>query len=181
MSVLDNPVSRGKIWGPGYTWKEAIDAHVELAKSGMGRFIASKDGVWIEAEAGRNKSYKTRLPKGAEVYALNAITSAGFAQSQYDASTYVAPSYGPAMEIGSPDSADLLRVKGFHVGHRDPGRNQAFEGRYMVAELLEAGAEYPTQTAGEDWCVVGNDIDQLIQEAVNFFELSAEEPDEPSM
>jgi len=177
MSILDKPVTRGKLWGASYTWKEAIDGTVDIANSGMGCFIVTDEGVWMEGDGSRNASYRTKLPKGAEVYALNAIATAGFAQSQYDRTCYVSPRYGPQMEIKNPDDAEFLKEKGFQVGHRDPGRNKIFIGRYMVAQRLEGTEQYPTEVSGDAWCVVGDDIDQLIEETRLCFDIDAPVPE----
>ena len=71
-----------------------------------------------------------------------------------------------------PTRRERLEAAGFIVGDRDPGRNRAWEGRYMVAEPLEPGDAYPTDDASDGpWCVVGDDLDVLIADTCSFFEL----------
>lgn len=57
---------------------------------------------------------------------------------------------------------------GFFVGKRDPLRNTDFEGIWMVAEPLPDDVQRPTKNAGDGaYCIVGNDLEQLINEAYN--------------
>ena len=71
-----------------------------------------------------------------------------------------------------PAPRERLEAAGFLVGDRDPGRNRAWEGRFMVAEPLDAGDEYPTDDAsGGAWCIVGDDLDALMRETCAFFDL----------
>lgn len=66
---------------------------------------------------------------------------------------------------------EKLRSYGFIVGERDPNRNRAFAGRYMVAEPLEEGSPYPTDDASHgEWCLVGDDLPHLVMETISFFE-----------
>lgn len=62
-----------------------------------------------------------------------------------------------------------LEAMGFRIGARDPRMNTAFEGAFMVAEGYEDGH---TQEDGQGgvWCVVGDDLEQLIETAAGFFD-----------
>lgn len=55
--------------------------------------------------------------------------------------------------------ADALRSFGFEVGPRDVTRNQEFAGRFMVAD--------------ESYCIVGDDLSELIEDAARHFEIEA--------
>lgn len=70
----------------------------------------------------------------------------------------------------------LLRAHGFIVGRRDPNMNRAFEGQYMVAEPYPQGTAQDDAQGGDGvWCIVGDNLDQLIEEAINFFDLAHDE------
>ena len=63
----------------------------------------------------------------------------------------------------------LLHRAGFYVGPRDPLRNTAFTGEWMVARSLEA---YYTEDAGHGgFCIVGDDLPNMIEEAISLYEL----------
>lgn len=54
---------------------------------------------------------------------------------------------------------------GFTVGERDPRLNRAFVGRFMVVESHEE-SELPTDDGRDGpWCVVGDNLDALIERA----------------
>lgn len=55
--------------------------------------------------------------------------------------------------------ANELRSYGFQVGPRDPLRNPEFAGAYMVAD--------------ESYCIVGDDLAELIVDAADHFEIEA--------
>lgn len=94
MTALNSPVNRGKLWGDAFTWGQAIDAHAEAsANGGDCRFIVTEEGVWMEGDAGRNKTYRTQLPKSVESYALATIEAKGLAVSKHDATRRVCPRY----------------------------------------------------------------------------------------
>lgn len=61
-----------------------------------------------------------------------------------------------------------LESIGFKIGERDPkGINTDFPGQYMVAEEYEP-SELPTRDGSNGpWCVVGDDLTALIDEAFN--------------
>ena len=60
-----------------------------------------------------------------------------------------------------------LRKHGFFVGKRDPKRNRAFRGQFMVCER-EALKEPPSDDAGKGaFCIVGDNLQALITEACN--------------
>ena len=69
-----------------------------------------------------------------------------------------------------------LEAWGFTVGDRDPRLNTAFKGTKMVVESHEE-RELPT-TCGSDgpWCIVGDDLDALIDQA---YEAWADQYDDP--
>lgn len=68
---------------------------------------------------------------------------------------------------------EKLKSYGFIVGERDPNRNQAFAGRYMVAEPLDENSSHTTDDAGNgEWCIVGDDLSFLVGETISFFELN---------
>lgn len=69
----------------------------------------------------------------------------------------------------------LLDDFGFIAGDRDPAMNTSFAGRFMVCEPYEDGQSQPDGSGGV-WCVVGDDLDMLMTEAVEFFELESVEP-----
>lgn len=61
-----------------------------------------------------------------------------------------------------------LERHGFVIGDRDRNLNSAFSGRYMVAEAYEPGTR--TRDAGDGpWCIVGDDLALLIDEAGSFW------------
>ena len=56
-----------------------------------------------------------------------------------------------------------LEDHGIFVGERDPQRNRAFKGRYMVCEDRNVG---PTDDASEGgFCIVGDTLNGLITQA----------------
>jgi len=67
------------------------------------------------------------------------------------------------------DARDITVIEGygFVVGDRDPRYSTALEGKYMIAQPLEEH-ELPTEDArAGGWCMVGDDMDDLIAEAYN--------------
>jgi hypothetical protein len=59
-----------------------------------------------------------------------------------------------------------LQTIGMFVGARDPNLNQAFSGRYMVAEPYEPGTVTEAASNGP-WCIVGDDLAELVNDAFN--------------
>lgn len=57
-----------------------------------------------------------------------------------------------------------LNASGYYIGPRDPNRNTAFKGKYMVCEheLLEAP---PSPDAANGFCIVGDNLGELIETA----------------
>ena len=55
---------------------------------------------------------------------------------------------------------------GFFVGKRDPKRNRAFRGKFMVCDR-EALKEPPSDSATGAFCVVGDNLPALIVDAYN--------------
>lgn len=73
------------------------------------------------------------------------------------------------MQVSIFDKAAFLHERGCYIGPRDPSRNKAFPGEWMVAESLNVGE---TQDASEGgFCVVGDDLDSLIAEGYDFFDI----------
>jgi len=93
MTVLKNPVSRGKLWGPGYTWGQAIEAHAEHCASGCVRFLVTDVGIWMEGDGSRAKIFGTKLPVGAEAYAKTIIEDFKLVASSRDPRYIVGPKY----------------------------------------------------------------------------------------
>lgn len=67
------------------------------------------------------------------------------------------------------DVADLfelgrvLHAAGYYVGPRDPQRNTAHAGAFMVAESLDVGETEDASAGG--FCIVGDDLAELVREA----------------
>lgn len=61
---------------------------------------------------------------------------------------------------------DFLRSKGFIVGRRDYSRKTSFAGSFMVAQTI-----YPHEDPSNNsaYCIVGNDLDELVEEAIRHF------------
>lgn len=69
--------------------------------------------------------------------------------------------------------ATVLRSYGFTVGPRDPRLNTNHSGTWMVVEgsiaEIESDYDLPTQDgANGPWCVVGDDLSALVDEAFDF-------------
>lgn len=72
------------------------------------------------------------------------------------------------MSVGPFDMALFLYTRGYYIGPRDPLRNQAFEGEWMVCGD-PVPAVTPTDDAGSGgYCTVGDDLDALIRDAYNY-------------
>ena len=82
-SILEKTVSRGKLWGAAFTWSEAIKNHAKASHDGCCRFIVTKEGIWLEVDD-RHRSYRTKLPKGAESLARTCIAAEQLVQSSRD-------------------------------------------------------------------------------------------------
>ena len=61
-----------------------------------------------------------------------------------------------------------LKMYGFKYGERDPLMNTAFNGRFMVAKHYLDGHTQESSRGGV-WCVVGDNLDALIDAAYNAF------------
>lgn len=67
------------------------------------------------------------------------------------------------------DKRSLLEHHGFTIGDRDPGLNRHHKGKYMVHEHRNKRDKYPTDNAEYGpFCIVGDNIDFLIDEAYDF-------------
>lgn len=65
-----------------------------------------------------------------------------------------------------------LQRAGYYVGLRDPNRNRAFAGHFMVAQTL---VDEPTDDASQyGFCVVGDDLHALAFDACQYLELQVE-------
>lgn len=65
------------------------------------------------------------------------------------------------------EKARWLHERGIYIGPRDPNRNRAFSGCWMVAEDLNAGPTDDARTGG--FCIVGDDLGRIIDDAYGFF------------
>lgn len=61
------------------------------------------------------------------------------------------------------DKVRDLHEAGFYVGVRDPDRNRAFIGRFMVCEHLSCGPTDDASSGG--FCIVGDDMRALVEDA----------------
>lgn len=62
----------------------------------------------------------------------------------------------------------FLQSYGFEVGDRNSQLNRNYSGKFMVSEPYET-SELPTEDgANGPWCIVGNDLDTLIDEGYDF-------------
>lgn len=60
-----------------------------------------------------------------------------------------------------------LNRHGYYIGPRDPDRNSAFGGAFMVchAEVLDMA---PSEDAADTgFCIVGDDLTELVEDAYN--------------
>lgn len=92
VSILGRRITRGKLWGAPYTWAEAIQNHAEHCQNGCCRFIVTDAGIWLEGDD-RSRSYRTKLPKGAEDFARACIATEMLVQSSRDPRLWVGPAY----------------------------------------------------------------------------------------
>ena len=82
-------------------------------------------------------------------------------------------SYGPLLPNEEEDVTWIKRrylvdVCGFKIGPRDPRLNTDYPGRWMVCEEDPdgGGCELPTRDgANGPWCIVGDDMPELINQA----------------
>lgn len=64
--------------------------------------------------------------------------------------------------------AIALLTNGFTVGQRDSRVNRNYEGKFMVLDEYE-DKELPTNDGSNGpWCVVGDDLETLINQAFDF-------------
>ena len=49
---------------------------------------------------------------------------------------------------------------GYYIGLRDPNRNKAFVGKFMICEELDEGPS--DDSSGGEWCIVGDDLEELV-------------------
>lgn len=71
------------------------------------------------------------------------------------------------MLMDTADARKALEGYGFIVGVRDPLMNTDFSGAFMVAESYEPGHTQQDGSGGV-WCVVGDDLDELVAIAFDF-------------
>lgn len=65
---------------------------------------------------------------------------------------------------------ELLEYQDFIVGERDPRVQTEFDGKYMVAQKYD-DCEIENPHNGDFWCVVGDDLNALMEEAIRDFQL----------
>ena len=63
------------------------------------------------------------------------------------------------------ERAKSLYEAGYYMGPRDPDRNRAFEGSFMICENVNVGVTDDASLGG--YCIVGDDLDSLINDAYN--------------
>lgn len=67
-----------------------------------------------------------------------------------------------------PEMRQFLTDCGFIVGQRDSRLNRKYPGLFMACEPFEE-SEVPTDDGSNGpWCIVGDDLDELIAEAYAF-------------
>jgi hypothetical protein len=81
---------------------------------------------------------------------------------------------GPLLNSVAADVREIKRLcllaYGYEVGKRNPQLNTDFKGAYMVAESYE-DSELPTRDGSNGpWCIVGDDLDNLIDRAFDVFD-----------
>jgi hypothetical protein len=74
----------------------------------------------------------------------------------------------PTLRVSQQEAKLLLEEKGLIVGLRDPRRNTAFKGAFMVAEPIDESF-LPTRGAERGWCIVGDDLGELIDDTACHF------------
>lgn len=62
--------------------------------------------------------------------------------------------------------SDLLDA-GYYIGARDPKRNTSFHGKYMIC--IDRDVETTTDSSTGGYCVVGDDLEDLIIDAYIFY------------
>jgi hypothetical protein len=72
------------------------------------------------------------------------------------------------MRSENQEAKQALESYGFKIGARDPKLNTAFTGAFMVAEAYEEG-HTQEDGGGGVWCIVGDDLEELIQHAADFW------------
>lgn len=89
--------------------------------------------------------------------------------------------FAPAPSVTPPRSAEAfpylraLHAAGVYAGPRDPQRNRAFAGTYMVADDLDTGPTDDASTGG--YCTVGDDLFALAVTACNDLDLEVADGD----
>jgi len=70
--------------------------------------------------------------------------------------------------MGTDSKSAFLRSHGWHVGARNSRLNTDFGGAFMCSEPFEE-ADLPTADASNGpWCIVGDDLPMLVDEAYDF-------------
>lgn len=63
---------------------------------------------------------------------------------------------------------DLIE-RGIYIGPRDPRRNKAFNGVFMICEDANEG---PSEDAGRGgYCIVGDNLTEMVQEAAAWYDI----------
>ena len=60
-----------------------------------------------------------------------------------------------------------LEAHGFFVGKRDPKRNRAFKGEFMVCDLEALKLPPSDDASTSGFCIVGNNLAALVVDAYN--------------
>lgn len=61
------------------------------------------------------------------------------------------------------EKAAYLYNHGFYIGPRDPSRNANHRGEWMIAQNIDVANTTDASNGG--FCIVGDDLDELIDEA----------------
>lgn len=81
------------------------------------------------------------------------------------------------MEILNTLSARKVRLyhelvnAGLYVTERDPNRNKAFKGRFMIAENLLSPENGTDDASTGGYCIVGDDLGKLIEDAAEDWQI----------
>lgn len=65
---------------------------------------------------------------------------------------------------------ELLRAYDFVVGERDPKLNTDHAGAFMVAEQYTPRLTMTKDASRGPWCIVGNDLGALVDEAYEYLD-----------
>jgi hypothetical protein len=98
--------------------------------------------------------------------ALNAIAARKAGEFDNPDLKLIGPLTTEADDITEIKRRFLVDWCGFVVGLRDPRLNTDFPGQFMVVDDLHEESELPTRDGSNGpWCIVGDDLAKLIDEA----------------